>query len=326
VIGARPKRSGGRARRIGARPKRSGGRARRIGARPKRSGGRARQIGARPKRSGGRARQIGRRTLVLATLAVPGLIGQPAAAADDAASVNGAGIATDEFNELVTSLADAGVADFTPDPQSQTLGGENGRFLVTMLVTNEAARQFLDGAGEEPIGEDDIAAAIEQNNPALNDLPDGARETVGSYLALPARLDEIEPEVAALQEQYEASPTSLGAYCATAITDDDESSDWQCAQLSTVSDPLLRQELVEAAPGDEIGPVNTSDGLVTLVIDTWENAAPKLESFFRRLEDEGSVSAGAVLFQGFLADADITVDPRFGRWDATTGAVVALGS
>jgi hypothetical protein len=42
--------------------------------------------------------------------------------------------------------------------------------------------------------------------------------------------------------------------------------------------------------------------------------------------DEGATSAGAVLFQGFLSSSDITVAPRYGRWDAITGTIVDLGA
>ena len=38
-----------------------------------------------------------------------------------------------------------------------------------------------------------------------------------------------------------------------------------------------------------------------LVIDTFDAAAPKLESFFLRLEEGGRTSVGFVLFQGFLS-------------------------
>ena len=59
---------------------------------------------------------------------------------------------------------------------------------------------------------------------------------------------------------------------------------------------------------------------------TFDDAAPKLESFFLRLEDGGETSAGFVLYQGFLATSDITVDPRYGRWDPQTGSIVTLGT
>jgi hypothetical protein len=102
-------------------------------------------------------------------------------------------------------------------------------------------------------------------------------------------------------------------------------SDWECTPLSTVADRVLFDEFVNASPGDVIGPVSTSDGYAVLVIDEFDDAAPKLESFFLRLEDGGETSAGFVLYQGYLATSDIAVSPRYGRWNPQTGSVVTLG-
>ena len=156
----------------------------------------------------------------------------------------------------------------------------------------------------------------------------------------------------ALRERYEARPASLGVYCATAVIvadqadaeavaaaiaggataadaaatfDDADVTDWQCTPVSSVTDPVLHASIVDAQPGEAIGPVSTADGFAVLVIDTWDDAAPKLESFFLRLEEGGETSAGFVLYQGFLLDADIDVNPRYGRWDPATGSVVILG-
>jgi hypothetical protein len=43
-------------------------------------------------------------------------------------------------------------------------------------------------------------------------------------------------------------------------------------------------------------------------------------------EGNSEASAGTVLFQGFLFGSDISVNPRFGRWDPVTGTIVALGA
>ncbi len=152
-------------------------------------------------------------------------------------------------------------------------------------------------------------------------------------------------------EQYEESPASLGVYCATAIsvadaeqadaviaaiddgaTPDDAGgesvSDWQCSPLAS-GRPIrqLLASLVAAGPGEAVGPASTGDGLVVLVIDTSRPPSRSCESLFLRLEDDSSgTSAGTVLFHGFLLGSDISVDPRYGRWDATTGSIVALGA
>jgi hypothetical protein len=295
---------------------------------------------------------IGRLALVLAAALATSVDGHRVAAADDAATINGVGITIDEFDEAVTELADAGLEQFAPSPSSRTIDGEAGRSLLTILVMNEARGQFLADAGAEPVTEADIEAVYDElaaDHP-FQALEGTARVAVAEDQLYVERLDAVEPDVAALQDRYEESPASLGVYCATAVTVADTAqaeaviaaiedgatpedaggesvSDWQCSTLASVADPVLLTSLLEAEPGDAVGPASTGDGLVVLVIDDFDSAAPKLENFFLRLEDESTgATAGSVLFQGFLLGSDITVDPRFGRWDPTMGTIVALGA
>jgi hypothetical protein len=295
---------------------------------------------------------IGRLALVLAAVIATGIGGHPAAAATgDAATVNAVGITVDEFNEVATGLADAGLTQFAASPVSRTIDGEAGRNLLTVLVTNEAVGQFLAERGEEPVTEADIDAFFEESSdPSLQSLEGAARVTFAENQLYAGRLDAIEPDASTMRDQYERSPASLGVYCATAISVADAEqadaviaaigdgatpeeaggesvSDWQCSRLASVADPELMADLVAAVPGDAVGPASTGDGLVVLVIDGFDTAEPKLENFFLRLEDDASgTSAGTVLFQGFLFNSDVSVDPRYGRWDPLTGAVVALGA
>jgi parvulin-like peptidyl-prolyl isomerase len=279
----------------------------------------------------------------------------PAGAADDAASVNGVNITVDQFENFSTSLADAGLTQFAPTAGSRTLDAEAGRTLLTVLMMNEARAQFLAEMGEDAVTEseiDEFYADLAEDHP-LQALMGDERAAVASDSLYATRLDTIEvTDVETLRERYETAPASLGVYCATAtvVADRDDAeevadalrseeaswdavssiagaapSDWECTPLSTVTDPNLFDELVAAEPGDVIGPVRTSDGYAVLVIDEFDDAAPKLESFVLRLQDGGNTSVGFVLYQGFLATSEITVSPRFGRWDALTASIVTLG-
>lgn len=299
-----------------------------------------------------------RRLVVAVSVALlAGSIGAaPARAADDAATVNGVSITVDEFEEFATSLSDAGLTQFAPTAASRTLDGEAGRTLLTVLMVNEARAQFLAAMGEAPPTESEIEefyTTLGEGHP-LQTLTGDTRVAVASDTLYATRIDALEvTDVETLREPYETSPASLGVYCATAAVvanrDDAEAvaealrsedasweavstiagatpSDWECTPLSTVADPTLFDELVAAGPGDIIGPVRTGDGYAVLVIDQFEDAAPKLESFFLRLEDGGATSAGFVLYEGFLATSEVTVGPRYGRWDPQTGSVVPLST
>lgn len=279
----------------------------------------------------------------------------PARAADDAATVNGVSITVDQFDDFTTALSDAGLTQFAPTAASRTLDAEAGRTLLTVLMMNEARAQFLAEMGEDAPTDaeiDEFYATLADDHP-LQSLSGDARVAVASDGLYATRIDAVEvTDVETLRESYETSPASLGVYCATAavVADRDDAedvaealdaegaswdavstiagatpSDWECTPLSTVADPNLFDEIVAAAPGDVIGPVRTSDGYAVLVIDEFDDAAPKLESFFLRQEDGGATSVGFVLYQGFLATSEITVGPRYGRWDPLTGSVVKLG-
>jgi hypothetical protein len=295
---------------------------------------------------------IGRLALVFAAVVATGVDGHRVVAAGEAATVNGVSITVEQFDQIAVDLAGAGLTQFAPSPTSRTIDGEAGRQLLTVLVMNKARGQFIDDAGEEPVTDADIEAVFENlaaDHP-LQALEGDARAAVAEDQVYAERLDAIEPDVSTMGEQYEESPASLGVYCATAISVADveqadavtaaiengatpdeaggESvSDWQCATLASVADPELLASLVAAGPGEAVGPASTGDGLVVLVIDTFDTAESKLESFFLRLEEGGSgASAGTVLFQGFLFGSDVSVNPRYGRWDPLTGTVVALGA
>jgi hypothetical protein len=280
----------------------------------------------------------------------------PARAADDAAVVNGTSVTVDEFEEFATALSDAGLTQFAPTAASRTLDAEAGRTLLTVLMMNEARAQFLTENGEDLPTEseiDEFYATLAEDHP-LQSLSGDARIAVASDSIYATRIDAVEvTDVEMLRDPYETSPASLGVYCATAavVADRDDAdditealraedaswdavstiggaapSDWECTPLSTVADPVLFDELVAAAPGDVVGPVRTSDGYAVLVIDEFDDAAPKLESFFLRLQDGGATSVGFILYQGFLATSEIAVGSRYGRWDPLTGSVVALGT
>ena len=291
---------------------------------------------------------------VAAVVTAPGHAA-PAQAADDAATINGVSITVDEFDQFASDLAEAGLTQFAPTEASRTLDGEAGRTLLTVLLMNEGRAQFLAEQGEEAPTESEIEdyyVALGADHP-LQTLTGDSRVAVANDTIYTQRIDAIEvTDVEALRERYEARPASLGVYCATAVivadqadaeavaaaiaggataadaaatVDDADVTDWQCTPVSSVTDPVLHASIVDAQPGEAIGPVSTADGFAVLVIDTWDDAAPKLESFFLRLEEGGETSAGFVLYQGFLLDADIDVNPRYGRWDPATGSVVILG-
>ena len=66
-----------------------------------------------------------------------------------------------------------------------------------------------------------------------------------------------------------------------------------------------------------VGPLETTLGWHVVERRPFDEIAEPLEALFAE-------QAGELLFAGYLASADVQVDPRYGRWDPLTSAVVAL--
>ena len=78
-------------------------------------------------------------------------------------------------------------------------------------------------------------------------------------------------------------------------------------------DPAFVAGARDAVPGQPTDPVESSFGWHVIL------ARP-----FAEVEDSVLSIHGSQLFADYLAEADINVDPRYGRWDADSGQVVGL--
>jgi peptidyl-prolyl cis-trans isomerase C len=291
---------------------------------------------------------------VLAVLAASGCGVVPDASV--AATVGDDDISVDEVESLmrdVTSLEGSGIA---LDPATGTVDGGFARQVLSLMVTSSATNEFLAAHGEaitdadrqpilDTIAEDDPSRQF----PAVLDLlvDFDARETAV------ARVDSAVPED--LQARYEASPSELGVLCvrhilldteadAQAVLDElaagagfeelavERSTDQSaaqnqgaieitpgqaCATIGAAREAGLDATFVAAAegavPGEPIGPVQTDFGWHVILARPYAEVADSLVAV-----------SGQLAFAEYLDDLPITVDARYGRWDAATGAVVAL--
>ncbi len=91
-----------------------------------------------------------------------------------------------------------------------------------------------------------------------------------------------------------------------------------CLPLSTLGQvPEFSTAMEEAGIGVPTQPVESSQGWHVLVARPYDEVADALDALFA--ED-----AGTVLYDVFRREADVQVDPRYGRWDHVTSSVVAL--
>jgi hypothetical protein len=81
--------------------------------------------------------------------------------------------------------------------------------------------------------------------------------------------------------------------------------------------PEFLAALEDSPVGVPIGPLETTLGWHVVERRPFDEIAEPLEALFAE-------QPGELLFAGYLASTDVQVDPRYGRWDPLTSAVVAL--
>jgi hypothetical protein len=258
-----------------------------------------------------------------AAASMPGA--QPVAAGDVAATVNGVDISVDAFENTLTQL---GAGDVVP--------GDGGRGVLRELVINEAMRQFLTDHGVDP----DTATVAGGTTADYEQLR-------AQYELMLAEADVSAPD--SVRDEYEGSGIAAGLVCLRlfgvsdveaaeeamdAIADGEDFDDVgadndpgfearrgtvsgdpdqpciEAASLSEAVQPIF-EALDEAGAGEPTGPVETQFGLVVVMAPPYDEVS--------------GILAGRAAFTEFLSTIDVTVNPRYGRWDAATASIVPLG-
>lgn len=81
-------------------------------------------------------------------------------------------------------------------------------------------------------------------------------------------------------------------------------------------DPAFTRGAIAARAGVPYGPVQSSFGWHVILLAPWANVQDHVLSLVE-------ARPGPNLATGWLANADISVDPAYGRWDAATGTISA---
>ena len=74
-------------------------------------------------------------------------------------------------------------------------------------------------------------------------------------------------------------------------------------------------------------PEDTGSGVYVLDIGSYDEVSAPLQDVLSSPPPSASGSAqslGRMLLDGYMATADVSVNPRYGRWDPLSGSVVAL--
>ena len=275
---------------------------------------------------------------------------------DNAATYNDVEILSADLERTVTDFVTIGEAQST----NGVVDAETVRSLLTSLIRAEAVNQVIADAGES-VTDEDIAAVREQlAEQGADELPETLRELIVQLNAAQAVLGRVQaPSPEDIAQRYNSNPKSLGMLCVSHLIVKDKST--ADSAREELGDNPTDEEFASVAGKYSTEPnAKESGGALTgqsgecIAINEWQSSfdpdfvagalaartgiptKPVKSSFgwhvifirpFTAVSE--SVSAnfaeapGEYLLLGALADADISVASRYGRWDPLVGTVVA---
>lgn len=275
---------------------------------------------------------------------------------NDAANVNDVAVRASDLEQTITDFAAVGETQLV----NGVADGETVRGLLTSLIRAEVTKQVL-AAAKEAITEadrDEIARQLAEQG--TTGIPDTLRDLIIELNAANAVLARVQaPNADDVAERYAKNPKSLGMLCVrhlvvktealaraaraelgAAPTDDEfakvageysdepNAAETGGALVGQTSDCIGINEwqagfdrdfvagALAARTGVPTQPVKTSFGWHVIYIRPFTAVAESVSNNFAQ-------SAGEFLLLGALADAEISVASRYGRWDPLAGSVVA---
>jgi parvulin-like peptidyl-prolyl isomerase len=275
---------------------------------------------------------------------------------DNAATYNDVDILSADLEQTVTDFVAIGEAQST----NGVVDAEAVRGLLTSLIRAEAVNQVIADAGES-VTEEDLASAREQlTEQGADALPQTLRELIVKLNAAQAVLGRVQaPSPEDIAQRYNSNPKSLGMLCVRHLVVNDESTA-DTAREELGNNPTDEEFASVAGKYSTEPNAKESGGALTgqsgecIAINEWQSSfdpdfvagalaartgiptKPVKSSFgwhvifirpFTAVSESVSANfaeaSGEYLLLGALADADISVASRYGRWDPLVGTVVA---
>jgi parvulin-like peptidyl-prolyl isomerase len=277
-----------------------------------------------------------------------------------AATVDDSVVRRSDFERDLRELsAHPGLLDLTGGTEF-SIAGDTARGWLNQVITWTAAEDLLEEAGLEPTQEaiDGIRAQI-SSNPTAQELAQDMQDDVVRGAASVESLSQLPaPTAEELEAKYNESPASTGALCVSHILVDTEAeAEAVLDELEAGADfaELAGQHSIEPAAAQTGGALAANDGNACQSVGTFQTSfdpdftagalaasageptGPVQSRFgyhvilarpFAEVGDDLAeliaTAPGDAALSGRLATADITVDPRYGRWDPARGSVVSL--
>ena len=282
---------------------------------------------------------------------------------DTAADVDGTEVSRADYEDLLQYLtanpgySPASQADPRPAPSPATPGVR----LLAVMVLDTAGTEFLADSGESITDADRQAVldTIAGERPGTRLRQDVLDLLVDQQAGAAARGRILAPDVADLERRYDelagrdgrdvraphrrrvggrrrrtcsrtspTAPTSpswpgdvsiepAAAETGGALEAGDGSACIPLRPGPAALDPLFVAGARTAVPGSPTGPVESSFGWHVIEARPWDEVEESVVALYDQ-------AAGELGFAGYLATADIDVDPRYGRWDPLVQTIVAL--
>jgi len=297
-----------------------------------------------------------------APLAIAGLLALSGCATftnnGTAATVNGRDISRDTLETFIDEFAANDQLPLTDG----VVAGDDARNLLAGIIKADAYRSFLAEAGS-PLTKAQRDAVREQlGDQNLGNLSKDLEALVVDINAATKAITDLKaPGDAKIEKLYNENPSRTGAMCASHIvvkkketaqkvvsmlsngakfadlakkysiepaakesggalqgqTADGKSS--PCMSILDYQqnfDPAFTRGALAARAGVPYGPVKTSFGWHVILLAPWDDVKDAALAIV-------AADPGPNLATGWLANADISVDPTYGRWDPATGTIAA---
>jgi parvulin-like peptidyl-prolyl isomerase len=299
-----------------------------------------------------------KRVLVAATAVAAALALSSCGAVEDtktAATVGSSEVTVDQLQRVIEALGKARQVPI--DPATDTVDGERARVYLTAMIQARANEQFLALNGEQITDADRQAALSQLTTPIPDGVPDEvvrliadsqATSTVQQRIPIPAAdvvpkafgegidlglvcvrqvvaptedaANDLVDELAAGATIADLADRSIDAASKATggeVQDDSGSPCLVVPQAAQVLGSEVVEALVDAMPGEIVGPVRGAGGWHVLQLRPYDEVSDAANTLLQQY-------GGQLLFVGFLSRADVSVDPRYGRWDPARGSVIAL--
>jgi hypothetical protein len=297
--------------------------------------------------------------LVLAAGATTAALSSCGTVPADAATVNGTDISRADFQRDLDALAANPTLLNLTGATDVSIEGDAARSWLSQLITWRTAEDLL--AARDVAVSQDAKQQLQQqldSGPA-KDLPASMKEEVANGAAAVRTLSDLPtPSREELEALYAENPAATGTLCARHILVGSEAeANAVLDELAAGADfaELAKERSTEPAAKDTGGALAGNDGNACLPLSTYQTSfdpdftagalaaepgvpsAPVKSEFgwhvilirpFDEVGDDvlslvGSAPGDAAL-TGALGTADVTVDPRYGRWDPVKANVVSL--